>query len=487
MRSGNYRSILSLLFLAAGFSLNAQYAPDWKSLDKREIPGWFGKAKFGIFIHWGVYSVPSFSPVVPDGYSEWYWCNYNDSSRKNHDPVVKFHNRTYGAGFTYDEFIPMFRAELFDPVQWASVFKKSGARYVVLTSKHHDGFCLWPSAEADKSWGRAWNSMSAGPRRDLLGELAGSVRRAGLEMGVYYSLMEWYNPVFKADTAKYVNDVMIPQFRELVNRYKPSVIFADGEWIMDDTAWKSEEILAWLFNDSPVKDHVVVNDRWGKTSRALHPSTYFTSEYGTGMNRNVVWEESRGMGQSYGYNRVERVEDYKTADELIIILSDIVSRGGNLLLDIGPAPDGSIPVIMEERLLGMGKWLDVNGEAIYGTTPWKHENQWSEGERPAFGEGHYQTGFDVTDLVRSSGGKARIEMFFTRKGSDLYCIVPSYSQGIKIRGVCPSRATGVEILGCKVLPGWKFRKGIMMIDLSGFRPGDIGCSSFVIKISGISE
>jgi len=457
---------IPLIFLISGMLLNAQsYQPNWKSLDTRKVPEWFHNDKFGIFIHWGVYSVPSFSRVVPDGYSEWYWCNYNDSTRQNYKAVREFHQRTYGMNFTYDKFVPMFKAELFDPDEWASIFKKSGAKYVVLTSKHHDGFCLWPSKEADQSWGRPWNAVSVGPKRDVLGDLTNSVRKAGLKMGYYYSLMEWYNPVFLKNKSSYVKDVMTPQFKDLVTRYKPSVIFSDGEWIMEDTEWKSTEMLAWLFNESPVAKEVVINDRWGKTTRKSHPSTYYTSEYGSGMDKSVVWEENRGMGQSYGYNRMEKLNDYKSTRELILMLSDIVSRGGNLLLDIGPAADGTIPVIMEERLTEMGKWLAVNGEAIYGTSSWKYDKQWRSGKRPVMEGGNYQTKYNIAKLVIPAQDRASVEMFFTRKNADLYCIVPNYSPKITVNGSDANEGSLVEILGLSKTVKWKTFNAMGIINL----------------------
>ena len=196
-------------------------------------------------------------------------------------------------------------------------------------------------------------------------------------MGVYYSLYEWYNPLWLTDKPRYVREHMFPQFKDLVTRYKPAIIFSDGEWDLTSAEWHSPELLAWLFNESPVKDDVVINDRWGKDTRHKHGG-YWTTEYTPGMTgMDHPWEESRGMGFSYGYNRAERVEDYHTGRELVLMLVDLVSRGGNLLLDIGPDADGTIPVIMEERLLQIGDWLKVNGEAIYGTKPWKNTRQWS--------------------------------------------------------------------------------------------------------------
>ena len=210
---------------------------------------------------------------------------------------------------------------MFDPQQWAEVFKQSGAKYVVLTSKHHEGYCLWNSKEADASWQRHWNAVTGTPKRDLLGDLTTAVRSAGLKMGYYYSLYEWFNPIWLKDKQAYVQQHMTPQFKDLVTMYKPSIIFSDGEWDLTDTAWHSPELLAWLFNESPVKDEVVVNDRWGKNTRGKNTgSTYTTSEYGSGMDANVVWEENRGIGHSYGYNRIETLNDYKSSRELVLIL-----------------------------------------------------------------------------------------------------------------------------------------------------------------------
>ncbi len=478
--------ILVTLFICCNIYMlqGQQYAPNWQSLDQRKLPTWFHKDKFGIFIHWGVYSVPSYSRVIPDGYSEWYWSNYNDSSRHNHEAVKSFHNSVYGKDFAYEQFAPMFKAELFNPDEWATIFKQSGAKYVVLTSKHHEGFTLWPSTEADASWARPWNAVSTGPKRDVLADLTASVKKAGLKMGFYYSLMEWYNPVYKKSPAEYVDKVMMPQFKDLVTTYKPSLIFADGEWIMPDTAWRSTELLSWLYNESPVKDDIIVNDRWGKNTRKTHPSTYYTSEYGAGLSKNVVWEESRGMGQSYGYNRMEKLTDYKTADELILILTDIVSKGGNLLLDIGPAADGTIPVIMEERLTQMGAWLKVNGEAIYSTNAFTKEKQWSKGKMPTAKTGEYQSGYDINELIKpTNNGNAFIEMFFTKNENNLFCIVPVYKPSIIIKGVKLSAKTKLEILGVNKKITWKQSGEDVIVDLTSLKPFDLAYKIFTLKIS----
>jgi alpha-L-fucosidase len=366
--------LLSLLIFLCGMNLQAQkYQPNWESLDKRKVPEWFIDAKFGIFIHWGVYSVPAWGPK--GAYSEWYWSYLRDTASETY----KHHIKLYGKNFKYQDFAPMFKAELFDADKWADLFVKSGAKYIVPTSKHHEGFCLWPSAQSVN-----WNSMDIGSHRDLLGELTEAGRKRGLEMGFYYSLFEWNHPLYRNDFNDFVNSHFFPQFKDVVSRYKPSIIFTDGEWEKPSSAWRSPELVAWLFNESDVKDHVVINDRWGSETRSYHGG-YYCTEYGGLANREMneehPWEENRGIGSSFGYNRNEDFEDYRSPGELIGFLATTVSQGGNLLLDIGPDADGAIPVIMQERLMQIGNWLKVNGEAIYSSRPYC---AWKDGENVRF-------------------------------------------------------------------------------------------------------
>jgi alpha-L-fucosidase len=429
------------------------YQPTWDSIDARPTPSWFSDAKFGIFIHWGTYSVPAYAPVLPGklAYAEWYWNAMTAGQKPGADPVQSgtwaFHQKMYGADYPYERFAGQFRAELFDPDHWADVFARSGAKYVALTSKHHEGFALWPSAEASKTWGRPWNAVETGPKRDVLGDLTEAVRRKGLKMGYYYSLYEWYNPLWLNDKPRYIAEHMVPQFKDLVTRYRPSIIFSDGEWDLTSAEWRSPELLAWLFNESPVKDEVVINDRWGKDSRHRHGG-YWTTEYTAGMSgMDHPWEESRGMGFSYGYNRAERLEHYRSARNMVMMLVDLVSRGGNLLLDIGPDGDGTIPVVMEERLIQMGEWLAVNGEAIYGTRPWTTSRQWSAGaiEKVDYNK-EYASAYDVMALVDAAPGKAAVEAFFTAKGRDVYAILPRWpGRTFRVQGV--TGVTAVRLLG----------------------------------------
>lgn len=458
------------------------FQPNWASLNTRKMPEWFQQDKFGIFIHWGVYAVPAYAPVIPnsgDSYAEWYWYRLQEKNKN----FTAFHNKMYGADFLYPQFEKQFKAEMFNPDQWADVFKKSGAKYVVLTSKHHEGYCLWNSAEADRDWNRPWNAVTGTPKRDLLGDLSTSVRATGLKMGYYYSLYEWFNPLWLTDKKRFVAEHMIPQFKDLVTKYKPSIIFSDGEWDLSDTAWKSEELLAWLFNESPVAKEVVVDDRWGNNTRSKNTgATYSTSEYGSGMDASVIWEESQGIGHSYGYNRNEKLEDYKTSHDLILMLADIVSRGGNLLLDIGPTADGRIPVIMQQRLTDMGTWLQTNGEAIYGTKAYKQPYEWSDGKKPEKKGEAFMAGYSIAEMVKPKKDYANVEAFFTTKGKDLFCIIPSYRPQIKLRNFKVATGASVSILGSNKLLKIKQVGQDAIVDLSALKPGDVAAELFVLQI-----
>ncbi len=326
--------------------------------------------------------------------------------------------------------------------------------------------------------------MEIGPKRDLLGDLSEAVRRKGLRMGYYYSLYEWYNPLWLYDKPRYVREHMFPQFKDLVTHYKPSIIFSDGEWELPSADWHSAELLAWLYNDSPVKDEVVVDDRWGSDTRHKHGG-YWTTEYTAGMSGvEHPWEESRGMGVSYGYNRAEDLNVYHTGRELVFILVDTVSRGGNLLLDIGPKADGTIPVVMEERLTQMGNWLKVNGEAIYGTRPWKNTRQWTAGEVPKIEYNkEYSSAYDVTKLIeRSSDGKASIEAFFTSKDGDVYAILPHWSgRNLVIKDM--SSARSVDLLGSSTPLKFKASSAGLSIQLPDLPEGLCHQPAWALRIS----
>ncbi|KAJ9592722.1 hypothetical protein L9F63_015602, partial [Diploptera punctata] len=345
---------------------HAQYNATWESLDSRPLPDWYDDSKFGIFIHWGIYSVPSFG-------SEWFWFYW----RYNVSNYVDFMTKNYPPNFTYQEFGPSFTAEFFNPEEWAELFQSSGAKYVVLTSKHHDGYTLWPSTTAF-----GWNSMDVGPRRDLVGDLANAIRsKTNLKFGLYHSLYEWVNPLYiedksnKYETQYFVDEKTMPELYELVEKYQPEVVWSDGEWDASDVYWKSKEFIAWLYNDSPVKDTVVVNDRWGKGNIGRHGDFYsYTDRYNPGVLKGHKWENCMTIdAKSWGFRRNAKLSDYISTDELIQILIETVSCGGNLLMNVGPTKEGIITPIYEERLREMGDWLKVNGEAIYSSKPWIYQ------------------------------------------------------------------------------------------------------------------
>lgn len=489
----NFARAACALLLLAGFTLlpvmaqTKRYESKWEALDQRPTPAWFIDAKFGVFIHWGVYSVPAYGQVGE--YAEWYW-NRIMGNQPKFAPWREFHQKNYG--FDYMDFAPQFKAELYDAKQWANIVKRAGIKYVVLTSKHHEGFALWPSAEANRTWGRPWNAVEIGPKRDVLGELATATRAAGLKFGFYYSLYEWYNPLWKTDRARYVTEHMTPQFKDVVTRYQPSIIFSDGEWDMPSKDWGSEALLAWLFNETANKDEVVVNDRWGKDTRHKHGG-YWTTEYAAGLkDGSHPWEESRGMAYSYGVNRAERVDDYKTAREFIFTLIDLVSRGGNLLLDIGPNGDGTIPPIMEQRLLEIGDWLKVNGEAIYGTRTAGRQCQWSDGQRPDQQYGEFMVKYKLLDQIGQQAkdgpnGKLAVkQVFFTQKPDALYAITVGWpGKQLVLRNLKAPANAKVEMLGVPGTLKAALKNDTLTITTPDLGPDQAPCQhAFVFKISG---
>ncbi|KAJ8298148.1 hypothetical protein KUTeg_024679 [Tegillarca granosa] len=377
-----------------------KYQPNWKSLESRPLPSWYDDGKIGIFLHWGVYSVPSFVDVGNKGLGEWFWWYWkgrvtngttegSNRARKNKESATKFMKENYPPGFEYTDFAPHFQAEFFEPDKWAELFHASGARYIVLTSKHHEGFPLWPS-----KWSWNWNAMDNGPHRDLvgnksynfvkilhIGDLAASVRKKGIKFGLYHSLYEWFNPFYLQDknnnftTQIFLKEKLTPELTDLVMRYKPDLVWTDGDWEAPSTYWNCTHFLSWLYNESPVKDTVVTNDRWGLDIRCKHGGFLTCDDrWVPDKQEKRKWENCMTIDKdSWGYRRNANIQDYYNMDELIQILVQTVSKGGNLLMNIGPTADGRIVPLFQERLTQLGQWLRVNGEAIYGTTPWTYE------------------------------------------------------------------------------------------------------------------
>lgn len=361
MKKNVFTAIFILLSVCLLNAQDRKVEPTWESIQERGYPEWFNDSKLGIFIHWGLYSVPSWTKK--EGYSEWAYKGWRDGGSQ----AVDFAKKVYGKDFKYEDFRKLFKAELFQPQEWADLFKRSGAKYVVLVSKHHDGYAMWGSRYAPD-----WNSVETGPKRDVVGELTDAVKGAGLKMGLYYSLPEWSNKLHrweiddKDSIGRYVDEHMIPQFKELVTTYRPSLIFTDGEWWNTAEQWHARELIAWYYN--LVGDEAIVNDRWGHGA----DYGYKTPEYSAGITMtDRPWAEVRGIGRSFGLNRNEPIENYLTEDELIRHFATLVANGGGMILNVGPAGDGQIPLLQQERLLQLGNWLQVNGDAIYGTRAYK--------------------------------------------------------------------------------------------------------------------
>ncbi|CAH1366820.1 unnamed protein product [Tenebrio molitor] len=360
-------AVLFLLTLSVVLSqVAADYDPTWDSLDARPLPEWFDKAKIGIFIHWGVFSVPSFG-------SEWFWFRWNEG-RADH---VEFMEKNYPPNFTYQDFAKEFTAEFYDPSEWADLFVKAGAQYVVLTTKHHEGYTLWPS-----KYSYSWNSNDVGPHRDLVGELAEAIRKTDIHFGLYHSLFEWFHPVYAEDrannwtTTTFVDSKIIPEMKELINTYQPEVLWSDGDGEAPDTYWKSTEFLAWLYNESPVKDIIVTNDRWGTGTPCTHGGFFSCNDrYNPGVLLPHKWENAMTIDKvSWGYRRNAVISDVLTTHELLVTLTQTISCGGNILINVGPTKEGTIVPVFQERLSDLGSWLSVNGEAIYESTPWTTQN-----------------------------------------------------------------------------------------------------------------
>ncbi|HEY4818081.1 MAG TPA: alpha-L-fucosidase [Candidatus Acidoferrum sp.] len=357
----------------------SHYEPTIESLNRHPLPQWYADAKLGIFVHWGLYSVPGWAPTVHsehdftsldyithNPYAEWYL----NSMRIDGSPTQAYHKEHYGSDYDYYNFAPVFNREIqkWRPEDWAKVFRDAGAKYVVLTTKHHDGFTLWPSSTPNPSLPADRQHAS----RDLVGELTAAVNQQGLRMGLYYSGgYDWtfvpgpirvaadYQKVKpQSDTYGKYADAHV---REIIARYKPAVLWNDIDY---PKSGHPLQIMAEYYQAVP---DGVIDDRFG-----VKHSDFISPEYQTLEKINPKkWEECRGLGRSFGYNRAEGEAETIAPDELIYLLVDIVSKNGNLLLDVGPEADGTIPDVQMGRLKALGAWLHVNGEAIYATHPWK--------------------------------------------------------------------------------------------------------------------
>ena len=441
-----------------------KYEPTLESLDQHPLPQWYDGAKLGIFIHWGLYSVPGWAPLTHpehdfassdyikyNPYAEWYY----NVVRIDGSPTQVYHKEHYGADFSYYNFAPAFNRESkkWNPDAWASIFKDAGARYVVLTSKHHEGFTLWPSKVANP----VLPPDRQHAERDIVGELTAAVRKQGMHMGLYYSGgYDWTfvpGPIKTAadyETVKPQSEeygkYAFAQIHELIERYKPSILWNDIDW---PKTGKALQVEADYYNAVP---DGVIDDRFG-----IKHSDFTSPEYQKlDKISQKKWEECRGLGRSFGYNRAEGEAETIAPGELVELLVDIVSKNGNLLLDVGPEADGTIPPVQMERLKALGAWLSQNGEAIYDTTPWERA------------------------VGKSAEGD---DLRFTRKGIDLYVTVLGKPKGqtITIEDLPVKHGVEISQLGDSNELGAKAQSGNVEIVL---RSGLKGEYAYSFKLAG---
>lgn len=414
---------------------NGPYADTWDSLCEHPVPKWYEKGKFGIFIHWGVYSVPAFG-------NEWYPRNmYVKGSKEN-----LHHEKTYGTldKFGYKDFIPMFRAEKFDPREWTKLFLESGAKFVVPVAEHHDGFQMYDSDFSD------WNAVKMGPERNVLEELRCEAEKEGIVFGAsshraeHYWFFnggrripesdvnnteyeELYGPAMgvtrdmsniydNPPSEEFMQDWLV-RTCELVDRYHPKLLFFD--WWIQQYAWKPylRKFAAYYYNRA---------EQWG--AEVAIDAKFDAYVYGSAVNdleRGQLdhitpdfWQDDTSVAKnSWGYTVGN---DYKDPSDIVLDLVDVVSKNGALLLNIGPKADGTIPDEDAHILKEVGKWLKVNGEAIYGTKYWK-----IFGEGPTdVPEGHFT---DTTGKNYTSR-----DIRFTSRGNHIYAIVMRWPEDGKV-------------------------------------------------------
>lgn len=375
------------------------WTTDLDNLARHEAPDWFDGGKFGIFIHWGVYSVTGWGNSTPhESYAEWFWWYSTHHPQADPSDFYDYRLHTYGKDWAYDDTFPEFTASVFDPKEWVDLFADAGAQYFVITSKHHDGFALFDTGNTSNR-----SALHYGPKRDLLRELfdAAEKYQPGLRRGTYFSLPEWYNPDFgpygfdqlpassfpgtnswpgvlarnpytgaveeytgHVPVGDFLQDVMLPQMNILADDYGVDIMWCDIGAANVTTEFASK----WWNAARKDNKQVAINSRCGLAQAA----DFDTPEYAIFSSvQGRKWESNLGMDPySYGYNRATSDEAYMNASTLVHTLVDVVSKNGNLLLDIGPRADGSIVKAEVDALREAGQWIRGHGEAIFNTTYW---------------------------------------------------------------------------------------------------------------------
>jgi len=479
-------SLVLLVILPLSVGAEGPYEPEWDSLYRHnEAPDWFRDAKFGIYFHWGVYCVPAFG-------SEWYPRNMNRKGSREY----AHHLKQYGdpAEYGYDRFVPQFKAEKFDPEEWADLFQKAGARFAGPVAEHHDGFSMWDSDLTP------WNAKDRGPKRDIAGELAQAIRERGMRFVTSFhharnSLWQkngnWtghYDGV-KKDFAEALEDperailygymprekfleMWLGKLREVIEKYHPDLMWFDS-WLDEIPDEYKREYLAYYFNKSEeAKKDVVVTFKQQDLPREVAIDDYEKGRADRLTEFAWLTDDTISKG-SWCYTSGLTI---KPTREVLHVLIDIVSKNGQLLLNISPMADGTIPENQREVLLGLGEWLAVNGEAIYETRPWV---LFGEGPTRMKRGGHFVRSLDYSEK----------DIRFTTKGNDLYAVflgepagkVTIASLGTKT-GLCGGKVDRVSLVGGK--SGLKFKR-----DKQGLHvtiPNEVPAKNAVaLKIEGL--
>jgi alpha-L-fucosidase len=364
------------------------WKPTWESLDQHQAPEWFLDAKLGVMLNWGMHSVPAWDKnrggaMYPDAYG----CEmYVDAM------VMAHHAKFWGADFQWDDFLPLFKAERYDPNALVSLFEEAGARYLITMSKHHDGLAWW-----DSQWTKR-NTVQMGPKQDLLTPLMAAAKKRDFKVVLYFCYEEWATAMLGADdqpcyriwnwgsyaglhpltfesrrrvsgnipVKNYYDQYMTPLVKEMIDRFDPDGLWQDGEWATPTETLRSRELAAYFYNKAEGRKEVSVNDRYGNGTRDHH-GDYFASEYNSTQSYTHPWEENQGISQSFAYNYEDNEESLGPPSGLIHRFITIVSKNGNLVIIGGPDASGVYPENVTRRFKALGAWLKVNGEAIYAT------------------------------------------------------------------------------------------------------------------------